>query len=83
MLCQTFFQLRFQFTILLTAIVYTDMLLMVFDLRLIRTIHGLIYNALKLLMEMNQKLFDECTARFKTEKETYGRHIQTYTQYEH
>ncbi|XP_062503236.1 serine/threonine-protein phosphatase 2A 56 kDa regulatory subunit gamma isoform-like isoform X2 [Corticium candelabrum] len=35
-----------------------------------KTIHGLIYNALKLLMEMNQKLFDECTARFKTEKET-------------
>ena len=26
-----------------------------------KTIHGLIYNALKLFMEMNQKLFDECT----------------------
>ena len=25
-----------------------------------KTIHGLIYNALKLFMEMNQKLFDEC-----------------------
>lgn len=37
-----------------------------------RTIHGLIYNALKLLMEMNQKLFDECTTRFKIEKETYS-----------
>ncbi|KOB69128.1 putative Serine/threonine-protein phosphatase 2A 56 kDa regulatory subunit delta isoform [Operophtera brumata] len=26
-----------------------------------KTIHGLVYNALKLFMEMNQKLFDECT----------------------
>jgi len=32
-----------------------------------KTIHGLIYNALKLFMEMNQKLFDECTQRFKAE----------------
>ena len=32
-----------------------------------RTIHGLIYNALKLFMEMNQKLFDSCTQRFKLE----------------
>ena len=30
-----------------------------------KTIHGLIYNALKLFMEMNQKLFDECTQQFK------------------
>uniref|UniRef100_A0A2K6K7T1 Serine/threonine-protein phosphatase 2A 56 kDa regulatory subunit n=2 Tax=Rhinopithecus TaxID=542827 RepID=A0A2K6K7T1_RHIBE len=28
-------------------------------------IHGLIYNALKLFMEMNQKLFDDCTQQFK------------------
>ncbi|KAJ6661893.1 hypothetical protein lerEdw1_013064, partial [Lerista edwardsae] len=33
-----------------------------------RTIHGLIYNALKLFMEMNQKLFDDCTQQFKAEK---------------
>lgn len=32
-----------------------------------KTIHGLIYNALKLFMEMNQKLFDECTQRFKVQ----------------
>ncbi|KAF3830856.1 hypothetical protein GH733_002094 [Mirounga leonina] len=32
------------------------------------TIHGLIYNALKLFMEMNQKLFDDCTQQFKAEK---------------
>lgn len=30
-----------------------------------KTIQGLIYNALKLFMDMNQKLFDECTTRFK------------------
>ena len=33
-----------------------------------QTIHGLIYNALKLFMEMNQKLFDECTQQFKVEQ---------------
>ncbi|XP_029503076.2 serine/threonine-protein phosphatase 2A 56 kDa regulatory subunit gamma isoform-like isoform X2 [Oncorhynchus nerka] len=33
-----------------------------------KTIHGLIYNALKLFMEMNQKLFDDCTQQFRTEK---------------
>lgn len=30
-----------------------------------KTIHGLIYNALKLFMEMNQKLFDECAKKYK------------------
>ncbi|CAB1334895.1 unnamed protein product [Coregonus sp. 'balchen'] len=34
----------------------------------IMTIHGLIYNALKLFMEMNQKLFDDCTQQFRAEK---------------
>ncbi|XP_063387272.1 serine/threonine-protein phosphatase 2A 56 kDa regulatory subunit gamma isoform isoform X2 [Cydia fagiglandana] len=33
-----------------------------------KTIHGLVYNALKLFMEMNQKLFDECTQQYKQEK---------------
>lgn len=37
--------------------------------RLCRTIHGLIYNALKLFMEMNQKLFDDCTQQYKAEKQ--------------
>ncbi|XP_065176355.1 serine/threonine-protein phosphatase 2A 56 kDa regulatory subunit gamma isoform-like [Sycon ciliatum] len=32
-----------------------------------KTIHGLIYNALKLFMEMNQKLFDECTSQYKAD----------------
>ncbi|XP_059614116.1 serine/threonine-protein phosphatase 2A 56 kDa regulatory subunit gamma isoform isoform X1 [Phlebotomus argentipes] len=34
-----------------------------------KTIHGLIYNALKLFMEMNQKLFDECNRNFKQENQ--------------
>ncbi|ELU07890.1 hypothetical protein CAPTEDRAFT_96521, partial [Capitella teleta] len=34
-----------------------------------RTIHGLIYNALKLFMEMNQKLFDDCTQQYKAERQ--------------
>ncbi|XP_061645685.1 serine/threonine-protein phosphatase 2A 56 kDa regulatory subunit delta isoform isoform X2 [Phyllopteryx taeniolatus] len=33
-----------------------------------KTIHGLIYNALKLFMEMNQKLFDVCTQQYKSGK---------------
>ena len=34
-----------------------------------KTIHGLIYNALKLFMEMNQKLFDECTQAYARQRE--------------
>lgn len=34
-----------------------------------KTIHGLVYNALKLFMEINQKLFDECTQQYKQEKQ--------------
>ena len=34
-----------------------------------RTIHGLIYNALKLFMEMNQKLFDECTQSYSRQRD--------------
>lgn len=30
-----------------------------------RTIHGLVYNALKVLMEMDPALFDECANQFK------------------
>jgi len=32
-----------------------------------KTIHGLIYNALKLFMDMNQKLFDDCTVKYRAE----------------
>lgn len=34
-----------------------------------KTIHGLIYNALKIFMEMNQKMFDECTQKYKADKQ--------------
>jgi serine/threonine-protein phosphatase 2A regulatory subunit B' len=34
-----------------------------------RTIHGLIYNALKLFMEMNHILFDDCSQKYKIEKQ--------------
>merc|ERR1719210_586166 len=34
-----------------------------------KTIHGLIYNALKVFMEMNQQLFDECTKQYKEDRE--------------
>ena len=37
-----------------------------------KTIHGLIYNALKLFMEMNQKLFDECTQKYKVASLTHN-----------
>ena len=32
-----------------------------------RSIHGLIYNALKVLSEMNATLFDECSSKYKSE----------------
>ncbi|KAK9886250.1 hypothetical protein WA026_015763 [Henosepilachna vigintioctopunctata] len=34
-----------------------------------KTIHGLIYNALKLFMEMNQKLFDECIQQYRQDRQ--------------
>lgn len=34
-----------------------------------KTIHGLIYNAIKLFMEMNHKLFDECNTKFRNERQ--------------
>uniref|UniRef100_A0A0N5AXP6 Serine/threonine protein phosphatase 2A regulatory subunit n=1 Tax=Syphacia muris TaxID=451379 RepID=A0A0N5AXP6_9BILA len=34
-----------------------------------KTIHGLIYNALKLFMEINQRLFDECSQNYNRERE--------------
>jgi serine/threonine-protein phosphatase 2A regulatory subunit B' len=34
-----------------------------------KTIHGHIYNALKLFMEMNQHLFDECTQNYKATRQ--------------
>ncbi|KAJ3053096.1 hypothetical protein HK097_005039 [Rhizophlyctis rosea] len=34
-----------------------------------RTIHGLVYNALKLFMEISPKLFDECTVKYKQNRQ--------------
>ncbi|XP_017885583.1 serine/threonine-protein phosphatase 2A 56 kDa regulatory subunit gamma isoform-like isoform X2 [Ceratina calcarata] len=34
-----------------------------------KTIHGLIYNALKIFMEMNQKVFDECTQQYYQDRQ--------------
>ncbi|KAI9002685.1 phosphatase 2A regulatory B subunit-domain-containing protein [Gaertneriomyces semiglobifer] len=34
-----------------------------------RTIHGLVYNALKLFMEISPKLFDECTNKYKQNRQ--------------
>ncbi|KAJ3192130.1 Serine/threonine-protein phosphatase 2A 56 kDa regulatory subunit gamma isoform, partial [Entophlyctis luteolus] len=34
-----------------------------------RTIHGLVYNALKLFMEISPKLFDDCTNKFKQNRQ--------------
>ncbi|KAJ1509037.1 Serine/threonine-protein phosphatase 2A 56 kDa regulatory subunit gamma isoform [Coelomomyces lativittatus] len=34
-----------------------------------RTIHGLVYNALKLFMEMNPRLFEECTNKYKLQRQ--------------
>lgn len=36
-----------------------------------KTIHGLIYNAIKLFMEMNHKLFDECNNKFRNERQLW------------
>ena len=36
-----------------------------------RTIHGLIYNALKMFMEMSPKLFDDCTNQYKQSRQLY------------
>ncbi|XP_055599470.1 serine/threonine-protein phosphatase 2A 56 kDa regulatory subunit gamma isoform-like [Uranotaenia lowii] len=51
-----------------------------------KTIHGLIYNAIKLFMEMNQMLFDEChrkyTAEQQNEKEKLSRREELWQQVE-
>ncbi|ESO09819.1 hypothetical protein HELRODRAFT_128065, partial [Helobdella robusta] len=33
-----------------------------------KTIHGLIYTAIKLIMEMNPKVFEECTQSYKAKR---------------
>jgi serine/threonine-protein phosphatase 2A regulatory subunit B' len=43
-----------------------------------RTIHGLVYNALKLFMEMSPKLFDECTNQYKLSRQVYDIYALTF-----
>ncbi|KAH7730697.1 serine/threonine-protein phosphatase 2A regulatory subunit gamma isoform-like isoform 1 [Aphelenchoides avenae] len=40
-----------------------------------KTIHGLIYNALKLFMEEDQKLFDMCTQNYNKQREKEKEHL--------
>ncbi|CAO1403464.1 unnamed protein product [Diamesa serratosioi] len=51
-----------------------------------KTIHGLIYNAIKLFMDMNHKLFDECNIKFRTERqmetELYAKREEVWLQIE-
>lgn len=51
-----------------------------------KTIHGLIYNAIKLFMEMNHKLFDECNNKFRNERqletEQYAKREEVWQQIE-
>ncbi|CAO3612888.1 unnamed protein product [Cunninghamella echinulata] len=39
-----------------------------------RAIHGLVYNALKLFMDMNQTLFNQCTEQFKNDEQMVHLH---------
>lgn len=34
-----------------------------------RTIHGMVYNALKLFMEINPELFEQCVQNFKHDRQ--------------
>ncbi|XP_033227027.1 serine/threonine-protein phosphatase 2A 56 kDa regulatory subunit gamma isoform isoform X2 [Belonocnema kinseyi] len=48
-----------------------------------KTIHGLIYNALKLFMEMNQKVFDECSQQYcQKEKKLLKERDEAWTKVE-
>ncbi|PWN38107.1 protein phosphatase 2A regulatory B subunit [Meira miltonrushii] len=42
-----------------------------------RTIHGLVYNALKLFMEINPALFDMCTNEFKQQRQAERQKLRT------
>ncbi|TXT10918.1 hypothetical protein VHUM_01669 [Vanrija humicola] len=47
-----------------------------------RTIHGMVYNALKLLMEINPELFDEVSHNYKRQRrEDYDRSVARYEEW--
>ena len=41
-----------------------------------RTIHGMVYNAMKLFMEVNPTLFDECSSAYAEENNTVNERKQ-------
>ena len=42
-----------------------------FHLGFLRTIHGLVFNALKLFMDVTPQLFDECTNQYRQARQKY------------
>jgi len=42
-----------------------------------RTIHGMIFNALKLFMDMNPEVFNECVQNYKRDRQLEYQHMQT------
>ena len=44
-----------------------------------RTIHGMVYNAMKLFMEINPQLFDECSDHYRENEATAAQTLQSRT----
>ena len=44
-----------------------------------RTIHGMVYNAMKLFMEINPQLFDECSDHYRENEATAAQTLQART----
>ena len=44
-----------------------------------RTIHGMVYNAMKLFMEINPQLFDECSEHYREHEATAEKTLRTRT----
>lgn len=44
-----------------------------------RTIHGMVYNAMKLFMEINPQLFDECSDHYREHEANAEKTLQTRT----
>lgn len=49
----------------------------VFIANFFRTIHGMVYNAMKLFMEINPQLFDECSDHYRESEATAAQTLQT------
>ena len=45
----------------------------------LRTIHGMVYNAMKLFMEINPQLFDECSDHYRENEATAAQTLQNRT----